>query len=121
LQTASDACVKAGKPKINLTVLQDQTAVVQLLATNRVVATYQDSPVTDYYNKQNSGRFDVGGSVVNAAQEGIVVRKGDTAMLTAVQKAFNAVKADGTYTSLIQKWGLSSGAITEIDRRTNVA
>ncbi len=118
LQTASDACKKAGKPEIKITVLQDETAVVQLLATNRVVATYQDSPVTDYYLKQNPGRFAVGGSVVNAAEEGIVVRKGDTTMFKAVQDAFDALKANGTYHSIISKWGLTSGAIAAIDRRT---
>ena len=112
LQTADTACKKAGKSGINMTVLQDQTAVVQLLATNRVIATYQDSPVTDYYNKLNPGRFQVGGSVVNAAPEGIVIRKGDTSMFTAVQAAFNAVKSDGTYTQLINKWGLTTGAIS---------
>lgn len=112
LQTADAACKKAGKPGINVTVLQDQTAVVQLLATNRVVATYQDSPVTDYYNKLNPGRFQVGGSVINAAPEGIVIRKGDTSMFNAVQAAMNALKADGTYTKIIQKWGLTTGAIS---------
>jgi len=118
LQTASDACKKAGKPTMKLTVLQDQTAVVQLLANGRVVATYQDSPVTDYYNKQHPGQFAVGGSVVNAAEEGIVVRKGDTSMFTAVKTAFDQLKAGGTYRTLIQKWGLTNEAITLIDRRT---
>lgn len=117
LQTADANCKKAGKPGINMTVLQDQTAVVQLLATNRVVATYQDSPVTDYYIKQNPGQFEVGGSVVNAAPEGIAVRKGDTSMFNAVQTAFNSLKADGTYTNLINKWGLTSEAISMVDRR----
>lgn len=117
LQTADANCKKAGKPSINMTVLQDQTAVVQLLATNRVVATYQDSPVTDYYIKQNPGQFEVGGSVVNAAPEGIAVRKGDTSMFNAVQTAFNSLKADGTYTNLINKWGLTSEAISMVDRR----
>ena len=121
LQTASDACKKAGKPAINMTVLQDQTAVVQLLANQRVVATFQDSPVTDYYNKQHPGQFTVGGSVINAAQEGIVVRKGDTSMFNAIQTAFNQLKADGTYTSIINKWGLTTGAISVIDRRTTYA
>jgi polar amino acid transport system substrate-binding protein len=112
LQTADAACKKAGKSGINVTVLQDQTAVVQLLATNRVVATYQDSPVTDYYNKLNPGKFQVGGSVVNAAPEGIVIRKGDTSMFNSVQAAFNSLKADGSYKSLINKWGLTTGAIS---------
>lgn len=117
LQTASSACTKAGKSAINVTVLQDQTAVVQLLANNRVVATFQDSPVTDYYNKQHPGQFTVGGSVINAAEEGIAVRKGDTSMLNAVQSAFNSLKADGSYHKIILQWGLTSGEITMIDRR----
>ncbi len=118
LQTGSDACKKAGKPVIKLTILQDQTAVVQLLANGRVVATYQDSPVSDYYNKQHPGQFAVGGSVVNAAEEGIVVRKGDSSMFTAVNTAFDQLKAGGTYRTLIQKWGLTNEAISLIDRRT---
>ncbi len=117
-QTASAACQKAGKPAIAMTVLQDQTAVVQLLATNRVDATYQDSPVTDYYILQNPGQFEVGGSVVNAAPEGIVVRKGDTSMFNAVQTAFNQLKAAGTYDALFKKWDLdNSQKISYLDRR----
>ncbi len=112
LTTANDTCKKAGKPAIEITALTNQTDVIQLLATNRVVATYQDSPVTDYYNKLHPGQFSVGGSVVNAAPEGIVVRKGDTAMFNAIQTAFNQLKANGTYTSLIQKWGLTNEAIS---------
>jgi polar amino acid transport system substrate-binding protein len=111
LKTASDACVKAGKPAIEVTALTNQTDVIQLLATNRVVATYQDSPVTDYYIKLHPGQFKVGGSVVNAGLEGIVVRKGDTSMFNAIQTAFNQLKANGTYHNLIQQWNLGDEAI----------
>lgn len=121
LQTANDACKKAGKPAIKVTVLQDQTAVINLLATNRVVATYQDSPVTDYYIKQNPGQFEVGGSVVSQTNEGIVIRKGDASMFNAVQAAFNAVKADGTYHQLILKWGLTNEELTAVDPRVGYA
>jgi len=101
--------------------LQDQTAVIQLLVSHRVVATYQDSPLTDYYNKLNPGQFTVGGSVVNAGPEGIVVRKGDTSMFNAIQTAFNQLKASGTYHSIIVKWGMTSEEISLIDRRTITA
>ncbi len=121
LQTASSNCTKAHKPTIQLTILKDQTAVVQLLASGRVVATYQDSPVTDYYNKQNPGQFAVGGSVVNAGIEGIVVRKGDTSMFNAIQAAFNALKTDRTYHNLILKWGLTNEEISMLDRRATYA
>jgi polar amino acid transport system substrate-binding protein len=121
LQTASTACTKAGKPAIHITALTNQTDVIQLLATNRVVATYQDSPVTDYYIKLHPGQFVVGGSVVNAGPEGIVIRKGDTSMFNAVQSAFNELKASGAYHALIQKWGLTDEEITLIDRWANYA
>jgi polar amino acid transport system substrate-binding protein len=108
LNAGSKDCTKAGKPAIQLTVLKDQTAVIQLLVNHRVDATYQDSPVSDYYIKQNPGQFQIGGSVVNAAAEGIAVRKGDASMLGAMQAAFTAVKSDGTYDSLFSKWQLNA-------------
>jgi polar amino acid transport system substrate-binding protein len=52
LQSSSDNCQEQDRPAITVIGLQDQTAVMGLLADNRVVATYQDSPVTDYYIKQ---------------------------------------------------------------------
>src|SRR6266568_314572 len=115
--TANKACLSNGKPAIKLTVLQDQTAVLQLMVNHRVDAIFQDSPVTDLYVKQNPGQFEVGGSVIAAGPEGIVIRKGDTSMFNAVQTAYNQLKADGTYHRLILKWGLISEELTAIDRR----
>ncbi len=120
---ASAACTKASKPAITITALQNQTDVVQLLATGRVDATYQDSPVTDYYLSQNTaGQFEVGGSVVNAAHEGIAVRKGDTKMFNPVQNALAQLKGDGTYNQLFTKWHLSdSQKIAYSEQRNSAA
>ncbi len=117
LTMASKDCLSSGKKPITVIVLQNQTDItqfvniVQLLTSNRVVATYQDSPVTDYYIKQNPDLVEVGGTVVNTNLEGIVVRKDDTSMFQALQAAFNAVKADGTYQQLLLKWGLTNEGI----------
>ena len=121
LQSSSDNCLEQDKPAITMIALQDQTAVIQLLANNRVVATYQDSPVTDYYIKQNPSQFEVGGSVFGAGPEGIVVRKNDPSMFNAIQTAYNQLKAAGTYHQLILKWGLTSEELTAVDRRLNYA
>jgi len=121
LQSSSDNCQEQDKPAINIIVLQDQTAVIQLLANNRVVATYQDSPVTDYYIKQHPGQFEVGGSVFGAGPEGIVVRKNDPSMFTAIQTAYKQLKAAGTYQQLVLKWGLTNEELTAVDRRLNDA
>jgi polar amino acid transport system substrate-binding protein len=111
LQFASETCRKEGKPSVNIQVLEDQNQVIQDLANRRVSATFQDSPVTDYYLKQHPGKFEIGGSVMNAALIGIAVRKGDSAMLKAVKDALYQMKRDGSYKALIDKWGLTSGEI----------
>lgn len=108
LKTAIKDCTAAGKPTITLTVLDAQTDVIQLLADKRVDATYQDSPVTDYYLKLNPSQFEVGGAITDQAPEGIVVRKDDTEMFNALKAAYDAVKKDGTYDRLFNKWQLNS-------------
>jgi len=119
LNAASKSCTGAGKQAIKLTILKDQTDVIQLLVNKRVVATLQDSPVTDYYIKLNPGQFQIGGSVINAAPEGISVRKGDTSMFNAIQAAFQRAKSNGTYDALFKKWQLNDAQKISLgDRRT---
>jgi polar amino acid transport system substrate-binding protein len=113
LTAASQHCTKQGKQAISMITLEKQSDVVALLAEKRVAATYQDSPVTDYYIQQYPGQFTVGGSIIDAAPEGIAVRKGDTQMLIAMQTAFDVLKINGTYHKLIVKWGLTSGEIQD--------
>jgi polar amino acid transport system substrate-binding protein len=119
LQSSSDNCQEQDKPAITMIALQDQTAVIQLLATHRVVATYQDSPVTDYYSKQNPGQFEVGGSVFAPGPEGIAVRKDASSLFNAIQTAYKQVKAAGTYQQLITKWGLTNEELAAVDPRLN--
>jgi polar amino acid transport system substrate-binding protein len=38
-------------------------------------------------------------------------RKGETELQTAIQKAFDSMKTDGTYKALLAKWGLEGDAI----------
>jgi len=111
LNATSTQCTKSGKAPIEITVLTSQNEVINLLVNKRVDATLQVDAVSSYYLKQNPGTLDVAGSIVNANPEGIVVRKGDTSMNMAIQKALDAVKADGTYKKLLDKWGLSNEAI----------
>jgi polar amino acid transport system substrate-binding protein len=120
--TSKTDCQGKGKPAIKLTVLKDQTEVIQLLVNKRVVATFQDSPVTDYYLQQNAAQFEVAGTVIEQALEGIAVRKTDSAMQKAITDAFQAVKTDGTYGKLFDKWHLNPvQKITVIDRTATYA
>lgn len=113
LTMASSSCQQQKKLPIQIVVSRDQMAVEPLLLNKQVVAAYQDSPVTDYFIKQYPGRVEAGGPVINANLEGIAIRKDDMATFKAVQAAFTIVKTDGTYCSLIKKWGLTSGVLIQ--------
>jgi polar amino acid transport system substrate-binding protein len=119
LQSSSDNCAEQDKPAIKIIALQDQTAVIDLLTHHSVVATYQDSPVTDYFVKQDPGQFEVGGSVFAPAPEGIAVRKNASSLFNAIQTAYNQLKSAGTYQQLINKWGLANEELAAVDRRSD--
>jgi polar amino acid transport system substrate-binding protein len=107
LQSSSDNCLEQDKPAITLLATSDQAAVIQLLSTGQVAATFQDSTVTDYYIKQDPTHFQAGGPVVFPAPEGIAVRTGDTSMFASIQAALDQVKSSGTYHQLALKWSLT--------------
>jgi polar amino acid transport system substrate-binding protein len=87
----------------------DTEALVQL-KKGTVVIHFTDSPVAGYELKHDS-TLAISGGVIEVAPEGIAVRKGDSAMLTAMKAAFKALQDDGTYDSLLTKWGLKDGDI----------
>jgi polar amino acid transport system substrate-binding protein len=56
------------------------------------------------------GAFEIAGkSFDNDTLIGIAVRKGDTAMKSAVETALKASVADGTYAALLKKYNLPAG------------
>ncbi|HEV1997296.1 MAG TPA: ABC transporter substrate-binding protein [Candidatus Dormibacteraeota bacterium] len=74
---------------------------------------FTDSPVASYELLKNTGLKVTNKAIVSTAPEGVAVRKDDTAMFTALDKAFKAIMADGTYKTLLAKWKLEPGDITK--------
>jgi polar amino acid transport system substrate-binding protein len=70
-----------------------------------------DSPPADYQVKKSNGQFKLVGQPYGTAPYGIAIPK-DTGMAKPVLAALKAVMADGTYTTILKKWGIESGAIT---------
>ncbi|MER6303792.1 ABC transporter substrate-binding protein [Kitasatospora sp. NPDC001539] len=110
--TINPACVKAGKP----TVPNDgdkfdlQTDVTQALVSGRDQVMLADSPVVDYAIKQTNGQLEKVGDVTDTAPYGVVLAKGSP-LSQAVQGAIQSLMADGTYKSILEKWGVQAGAI----------
>jgi polar amino acid transport system substrate-binding protein len=100
----------AGK-QVNLKTFQTDTEALEQLRKGTVDLHFTDSPVASYEVKQEPDQLKTVSPVLEIAPEGIAVRKDDSQMLSAVQKAFNAIEGDGTYGNLLHKWGLESGDV----------
>jgi polar amino acid transport system substrate-binding protein len=109
--TAQQAkCKTAGKPLTVLKFDTDPEALIQV-KSGRAVADMNDFPVAAYTAQKQSADFQVVGQQLGAGPYGIGVRKTDTALRDALQKAVQALIDDGTYTRILEKWHVTQGAL----------
>jgi polar amino acid transport system substrate-binding protein len=103
----------AAKPEIDIQTFDQDTDAFQQLALGRVDAYSGDSPVCAYYaaKPDNAGKFEVGGTPIDPIPIGIAIRKEDTELKAAVQAAMDAMYADGTMKSIIDKWGMTNAVV----------
>ncbi len=112
-------CIKAGKKAPSVVVTQKDSDSLQQLQANKVVAYATDSPVAGYYTTQHADQFQVAGQVIQPIAEGIVVPCGKEdctgAPLSDVGKAVETVLksmvADGSYLTILKKWGQEGSAV----------
>jgi polar amino acid transport system substrate-binding protein len=103
----------AGKAEIDIQTFDQDTDAFQQLALGRVDAYSGDSPVCAYYaaKPDNAGKFEVGGTPIDPAPIGIAVPKENPELKTAVQAAIDAMYADGTMKSIVDKWGMTNAVV----------
>ncbi len=111
----TQACTKAGKPAINAKEYEKDSDALLALQAGQVDAYFADSPVAGYYTVQHPDQFELAPIAPLApALEGISVQN-DTAhkaLVAAVQAALVSMINDGTYLTILKKYGVDSGAIT---------
>lgn len=110
IDTANAAGGACASNKIKKLAFQTQDSVIQQVIENNADAGYQDSPITDYYVKLNPGKIQDGGFTVAPSPEGLVMRKDNQPLETAIKNALAAMRADGTYKNILTQWGVASDA-----------
>jgi polar amino acid transport system substrate-binding protein len=113
--TTQDDVAEAQKTKCGskkLTILKFKTDPEALLQVKngRAVADMNDFPVAAY-TAQKSPDFQVVGEQIEAGPYGLGVRKADTALRDALQKALQALIDNGEYAKVLQKWQVTSGGL----------
>jgi polar amino acid transport system substrate-binding protein len=104
-------CKSAGKPAITVDSYQDQGQATAAVVSGKDDAMLADSPVVAYAVKQTNGQLELLGDIYDAAPYGYVVDKDQTEFAQAIADAVKALITDGTYKTILEKWGVQAGAI----------
>jgi polar amino acid transport system substrate-binding protein len=111
-QGLSAACTKGGKPAINVKGFGKDSDALLALQSGQVDAYFADSPVAGYYTVQHPDQFALSGVELGEALEGISVAKDKTGLRDLVQQALVSMVNDGTYLTILKKYGDDAGAVT---------
>lgn len=112
LPARSKKCTDAGKPAIEIVQFDDNAQAITAASLGKVDAVTADSPVTLYGIEQSKGKLVAAGKTYDTAPYGFVLSK-TGGLQKAIQAALQSLAADGTYQSILTKWGVNSGAVTE--------
>jgi polar amino acid transport system substrate-binding protein len=113
LELRSAQCILEKKPEITIGVYREQDHATAALVAGKEDAMLVYSPVGAYAVAQSGGALQLLGDVYNASLFGYAVAKNQPAFAEALRDAVKALIADGTYATLLTRWGVSGGAITE--------
>jgi polar amino acid transport system substrate-binding protein len=108
----SDKCVKDGKKALNTTVYPGNNQMILALQTGRADAAMIDSVSGAQVAKESDGKL-IALPPYNASYFGIVFPKGADQLEKAVQAALQAMKADGSYQKIYEKYGLGDATVDE--------
>jgi polar amino acid transport system substrate-binding protein len=106
----SSKCKSGGKPAVNVLVFPTQSAANLALSSGRAQVSMADSPVAAYQVKQSNGAFKLVGQTYGTAPYGLAIPK-SSGLTKAVLAAVKQLMSNGTYTSILAKWGVQSGAL----------
>lgn len=100
-----------GQPEIDLVVLPTTTDTFRLLATGQLDMVGTTMTAAAYYVGLQSDQFRFAGEPFGLIGTGIGINKGNDELTAAMTAAFQAVKADGTYAALIEKYNMQGSEL----------
>lgn len=107
LEEKSAECTAAGKDAIDITLTDRPADALQQVIAGQMEAFVDTSEIIGFYEQQSGGQFVAVGDPVGVIQIGAATLKDNAALHEALQKAFDALVADGTYAEILQQWGLT--------------
>jgi len=115
LDDATAQAKKCTGDKLTVLSFPDQNGANLALSSGRADVSFADTPVNAYAAQQSNGAFEIVGESFGDAPYGIAVPKDAEykGMADAILGAIKKLDADGTYKTILEKWGVEDGAITD--------
>jgi polar amino acid transport system substrate-binding protein len=114
LTARSKKCTDAGKSAITIDQFQNQDEATAAAVSGKDDAISADSPVIAYAVKQAGGRLAALGDAFGTAPYGYVLKLDSAGGLAkAISDAVNELMANSVYQQILDRWGVSAGAITK--------
>jgi polar amino acid transport system substrate-binding protein len=110
-QAQSAKCTKAGKAAVKVLVFPDQNGANLAVSSGRAQLGFADQPVAAYQVKKTGGQFKLVGAAFATAPYGLAIPK-STHLAPAVLAALKQIMSNGTYSSVLNHWGLQQVAIS---------
>src|SRR6202171_5476074 len=104
-------CESGGKPAVQYVPGENSIDVRNQLKQGRVDAAVQGSETLPYAQQQESGKYRVVGEPISGGYQGIRFRKDDTQLREVVTQQLAAMIADGSYSAILDKYGLGANAV----------
>ena len=106
-------CEAGGKPAIQYVPGENSIDVRNQLKQGRIDAAVQGSETLPYAQSQEIGKYRVVGEPFSIGYQGIMFRKDEAALREVVTQHLTAMIADGSYKTILDKFGLGANAVAQ--------
>jgi len=107
-------CLSAGKPAITIQTFTTSASTQLALQSGRVDAVFADSGPMGYLVLNAPTQFEQVGTAQFIANVGIAVSKTNTRLRNALQAGLTQLISDGTYQSILAKWGQKDNGMSRV-------
>jgi polar amino acid transport system substrate-binding protein len=108
--TQATKCKSAGKPTVTVLAFPDQNGANLAVSGGRAQVGFVDSPVAAYQVKKSNGQFKLVGPSIANAPYGLAVAT-NSGLDKPILAALKFLIKNGTYTTILTRWGVQAGAI----------
>jgi polar amino acid transport system substrate-binding protein len=105
-QEVSKKCSDSGDKKLDIQAFPNQNGAILALDAGRVDAVIASLTVNAYLAQQSNNKFDATDKVLSTRTVGYAVKKGSDQLANALMTSLKTMKDDGTYDSILKKWGV---------------